>query len=507
MLKIFDLCKIIQRGPMTLSQIREQAEAWGIFPNSIQSLEGSTLFMIKQDKESFLVVVHPGKVYAAFEGEELIAGGAKLCKKSSTNSKVLRAHFPYTAPISHKGHAITLGLGDRLGLASVGHLRLIKDYPVFPILAQQSIRELNLTNRTYDEVLNAASWAVFQEGYTKGFGADGDHLKTEDEIYMALAHSFTMITLDCSEHIDNTVSSMSKEAIEIAYKRLPENYRQKIEGMFKDKTFQLKSGETLFFDTETFMEIALIYGKAIDYTITLYGKCLASLGKAIDFEMSIDETLTPTTAESHFFVASLLIDGGVDITSLAPRFCGEFQKGIDYIGDSAQFEKEFAMHAAIAADFGYKISVHSGSDKFAVFPIVGEKTAGEYHVKTAGTNWLEAMRVVARNDPALYREIHQFALVHLPEAKKYYHIGADIEKIGDIMAMSDEMLPLLMDQNHARQVIHITYGLILNAKDSDGRYLFKDRLYALWQRYENDYAQALIVHIGKHLEYLGVAPV
>jgi hypothetical protein len=59
------------------------------------------------------------------------------------------------------------------------------------------------------------------------------------------------------------------------------------------------------------------------------------------------------------------------------------------------------MHARIAGKLGYKISVHSGSDKFSVFPVIGEKTRGRYHLKTAGTNWLEAVRVIAETDPAL----------------------------------------------------------------------------------------------------------
>ena len=75
------------------------------------------------------------------------------------------------------------------------------------------------------------------------------------------------------------------------------------------------------------------------------------------------------------------------------------------------------MHAEIADHFGYKVSVHSGSDKFAVFGIVGKYTKGRYHVKTAGTNWLEAVRVIAEVAPDLYRKMHLFALNNLNEAK------------------------------------------------------------------------------------------
>src|SRR5690606_8145468 len=126
-------------------------------------------------------------------------------------------------------------------------------------------------------------------------------------------------------------------------------------------------------------------------------------------------------------------------------FCGEFQKGIDYVGDIKQFKKEFTAHFDIAENFGYKISIHSGSDKFSIFPIVGEITEGRYHLKTAGTNWLEAMKLVAKKAPKLYREIHKFALDNMDEAKAYYHVSTNIDNIPDIDTLTDEELPSLFD--------------------------------------------------------------
>ena len=118
------------------------------------------------------------------------------------------------SPVVHKGKKVTIGLGDRLGLASPGHIRTVTDLDVFPVLAQQSIRELNLTGRTYDDVISAAAWAVFQQGYKKGYGADGDHLKTAEEVKMALDIGMTMITLDCSDHID--YDAANEDARELA---------------------------------------------------------------------------------------------------------------------------------------------------------------------------------------------------------------------------------------------------------------------------------------------------
>ncbi|HHX59008.1 MAG TPA: hypothetical protein GX706_04580, partial [Candidatus Moranbacteria bacterium] len=252
------------------------------------------------------------------------------------------------------------------------------------------------------------------------------------------------------------------------------------------------------------LKIIEIYGEAIDFAAQMYDKFLKSGQHDADFEMSIDETATPTTPLEHFFVAKELIDRGVKFATIAPRFCGEFQKGIDYIGDLAQFEAEMKVHAEIARHFGYKLSIHSGSDKFSTFPIIARETRGVFHVKTAGTNWLEAMRTVAMVDPTLYRAVHKYALEAFHEATAYYHVTTDLNKIPDVDSLRDDELPLLFENNDARQLIHITYGLILNKKEADGSYTFKDKLYKLWKDNEEAYADALIKHIGRHLNLLNV---
>lgn len=491
-----------------LEQAKELARAnfqdYQVYPDSLQMAAGSLFLIARENGNKYLVILSQGPFPAKFNGAEvsLETAKAKVCELTNENCLALRELFPFTRPQNHQGIPITIGLGDRLGLASPGHIRLIKDLPVFPILAQQSIRELNLTGRTYPDVLAAASWAVFQEGYTKGFGADGDHLKTAAEVKMALDSGYTMITLDCSEQIDNPVAALDTKEISSRYQQLSQEVRSSLEAKYLGKTFNLK-GVSLNFNRADFEKIVLVYWKAINYTIDLYRQLIKDCHRQIDFEMSIDETLTATSPESHYFVAAELLAGGVEVTSLAPRFCGEFQKGIDYIGELPQFTKEFEAHFKIAEHFGYKISVHSGSDKFSVFPVIGSETGGKYHLKTAGTNWLEAVRIIAAKNPGLYRRMHQFALENLAEAKKYYHISADPAKVPDLNLLQDLQLPGLMDLVDPRQVLHITYGLILQAKNPDGDWTFRDEIYQTLNQFEADYYAALERHIGKHLKLLG----
>jgi len=418
-------------------------------------------------------------------------GDTKICPQNRKNANILRGEISYLNPVSRKGHKFTIGLGDRLGCAGEGHLKLLAGKGIFPVLAQQSIRELNLTGRTYEDVLASAVWAVFNEGYTDGYGADGDHLKQPFEIEYAIACGFSMITLDCSEHIDNTIVSMDDAALNAKYEEISPAIRKAYEEKYLNCT---ECGVT--FTKKSLMQSVLIYSDAIEYTEMIYNRFIKPNG--IDFEMSIDETATATSPENHYFLASELYTRGIVCETLAPRFCGEFQKGIDYIGDVAQFKKEYIVHDRIARHFGYRVSVHSGSDKFSVFPVIHEVSTGGVHVKTAGTNWLEALRVVAKLEPSLIREMYTYAVEKLPVAQAYYHIRPSQADAPSIENMPDSQLPTLLDMEDTRQILHITYGLLLNEK-CDGEYVFRDRLYACLKNNRAAMADGLKVHIGKHL--------
>lgn len=478
-----------------------------LYAGSVHAANGCVLFIAKILGEKFLWIVEKDAAAdsSEFEGKVMTLTGHRIRKAplSCHNARTLRRWFPFTRPIAFGRTGVSIGLGDRLGIAGPGHLQIIRKTKARPVLAQQSIRELNLTGRSYEDVLDSATWAVFQEGYHQGFGADGDHLKTAAEVRQALDLEFSMITLDCSEQIDNRVGSLAKSEITAAYLALPQTLRDELEALYLDKAFYA-GGQELFFDAMTLRELVLIYHQAIGFIRHIYVDVIKPYQREIDFEVSIDETLTATTPEAHYFVAAELERHGIAAASLAPRFCGEFQKAIDYIGDIGQFKQEFSLHAAIADHFGYRLSIHSGSDKLSVYPIIGEATNERVHVKTAGTSWLEALKVIASKKPALFREIYAFALAHFAEATAYYHVTTDLSKLPDAAAMPDTDLKSILQQPEGRQLLHITYGLVLTAKNADGSYRFRDALYKTLDVEEQAYADTLFLHIQKHLLSLGV---
>jgi tagaturonate epimerase len=498
--------KFLKSFPITLLKV---------YPKSFCSRNGLTYGLVRIPQGKRLVVLGAkGEVRKdTFKGKTHHRDETtlKVCDFSPENTACLMALFPFTKPVSLRKYPITVGTGDRLGMATPGHLRAVRKFSVRPVLAQQSVRENKQTGRNFFQVVRDAAWAVFQESYQLGYGADGDHLKAFDEIQEALEVGVSMITLDLTEKLNPSAFTDSKEEMDQAFKNAIDAEESKVLfHLFLNKEFRFKGPQGKFsirFDEERVKRNALLFHQAIDFTDEVYQFILTRLGnqRTIDFEISIDETPFSTSPENHLYFIIALSQKGVRIDSLAPRFIGEFQKAIDYRGDLGDFRSQFYQHAMIAKDYGnYKISIHSGSDKFSVFPSMGELAGEGLHLKTAGTSWLEAIRLIAKKLPSLYREMHPYALSIFNEATKLYHVTTDLGKIPKIEGVKDKDLPKLMDQDDARQLVHLTYGYLLNAKDKNGKYLFRERFFQTLTDFEEEYWTLLEKHIGKHLTSLGL---
>ncbi len=470
-----------------------------LYPLSVTDLGQCSIALIRFEGARHLAAIGSGPIYDEFDG--LVKGSIKVCPATYANRLTLNRYLPHTAPVANTKNRASIGLGDRLGEATGGHIKALADRDVYPIFAQQSIRELGFTHRTFCDVIDSAAWAVFAHGWTAAWGADGDHLKKEGDIANALRDGATMITLDSSDLIDNTVASLDGDGLAARYAALDPALRSGYEALYRDKEYQI--GEvSITLDYDSLMRDILIYDKALDFMQSIWERQIKRQQRPIDFEISIDETATPTDPKSHLFIALELKRRHVVVSTLAPRFIGEFQKGIDYKGDLALFEADLVLHDAIAKHFGYRLSIHSGSDKFSIFPILARVIASPFHVKTAGTNWLEAMRLVALKDPGLYRRMHEHALKRFGDATAFYHVTTDLGAIKALGEVSDEALVSYLDDDNARQLLHITYGYLLLDEDGHGKRLFYDEFFGLLQREESLYQSLLASHIKTHLDLL-----
>jgi len=485
------------------------------YVSSITVCGGVLYFLTRDGIEKRLHVVcgvdDMPEAVADFQGDSRVrqADGdpvfVKTCELSHVNALALRKHLPFTAP-QVMGVQKAAGLGDRLGLATPGHVRAVRGTDVIPFFAQQSIREMTRTQRTADEVMDDATWGVLQEGWLDGFGSDADHLKTIDDVNVTVDAGFTMFTIDPGDHVDNEADAQPASQLAEKFGALPwhdlETSASDCRAGFAGQTFHLGSDVTIAFSDEQLLRAAAKYAKAVAHTARLYRHLASRMdGKPFELEMSVDETLTPTAIHEHYYVASELKRLGVEWVSLAPRFVGDFEKGVDYKGDLGEFERTFAQHVAIAREFGpYKISLHSGSDKFSVYPVAARLAGDLVHVKTAGTSYLEALRAIGRVEPSLFREILAFAFERYETDKASYHVSADPAKVPQPDDLRDAELEDVLDLFDGRQLLHVTFGSVLTAEDDDGSSRFRESLMRCLRENEEVYYEVLEVHLGKHVQ-------
>jgi tagaturonate epimerase len=403
----------------------------------------------------------------------------------------------------------SFGFGDRLGLATPGHLAAARKYPDFaPIFAQQSIREMTRTKRTPAEVMSAAKSALDRAHYSGHWGADGDHLKTPEDVAAVASAGFKFFTIDPSAHVNNDADHLGEAALRTAVARI------EADGLFEgfdwrsyylDRVFSA-GGSPLHFDEEILMRAIVKYARATAHAASM-GEAIKAARPAGDYEIevSVDETDSPTTPLEHLFFALELKRRGLEhLVSLAPRFIGDFEKGVDYRGDLQAFEGQLRRHVQVAKFAGpYKISIHSGSDKFSAYPIIGRACGSLLHVKTAGTSYLEALRVAARQAPALFGEIAAYCRGCFERDRASYHISTTLREVEALPAFrgsADESAYL--DHRPGRQLLHVTFGSVLTVGKTRTGQTFKDALLEVLNKEADLHAELLEAHFVKHLSLL-----
>jgi hypothetical protein len=407
----------------------------------------------------------------------------------------------------------SFGFGDRLGLATPGHVASLNrcGSGILPIFAQQSIREMTRTNRTPKQVMEDTLTGMRQAGYTGAHGADADHLKTPADVERTADAGFVFFTIDPSGDVDAGADDYDSDQLGEKFKSVAAQ-AQWI-GQYEGKKVKLANGTVIDFSPVVCRRAAVKYGKAIQMATALakhIEKVANKLGKPFEIELSVDETPRPTTLAEHFIIADQCLKSGMKLVSLAPRFIGEFEKGVDYKGDVAALEKSLADHAAIAKQLGpYKLSLHSGSDKLSIYAPLARATKGLFHVKTAGTSYLEALRVLARVDADLFRQVIQLARSRYDTDRATYHVSATLssakpaEQIKDKTALEKAYLGLWRDvpagagfTDPARQIVHCTFGSVL----CDPK--LGPMVKQVVRENQPLYTQILDEHFGKHLDAL-----
>ena len=379
----------------------------------------------------------------------------------------------------------SLGVGDRFAHQAKAQLAACVQAAdagigVVPVW-NKSNREHNIVHSEPSSVREAADAAVHDLNWTRQYCVDADHinLKTVDR-FLAPSDFFT---LDVAESIGRAVAQSDIDSFLQRHGELIG--RVPIDGI----------PAPLDITKETATRAARQYLFAVKEAGEIYRYIESKRGRdQFITEVSMDETDAPQTPPELLLILAAIADEGIPIQTIAPKFTGRFNKGVDYVGDVVQFEREFNEDLAVIAyavkEFGLpadlKLSVHSGSDKFSIYPAIRRairRTGAGLHIKTAGTTWLEELIGLASaggDGLQIAKEVYSQALGRFDELCGPYATVIDIDK--NKLPSADEVAKwdgeryartLRHDQSskdynpHVRQLLHVGYKV---AAQMESRY-------------------------------------
>lgn len=325
----------------------------------------------------------------------------------------------------------SFGVGDRFAHQAKAQLRACQ------LAAEDGIAVIPVWNKSYREhtivgsnpasVRVTAEAAVRELGWRNPFHVDADHvtLKTVDDFLP----SSDYFTIDVAAAIGQPAPEGEADTF---LARHPEFTRR----------VDLLDGRRLFLSHSAAASVAGQYLGAASQAACVYRRIAAAKGpQSFITEVSMDETSRPQSPEELLVILVALADQGVPLQAIAPKFTGRFNKGVDYAGSLTNFENEFRADIAVIAHAvksyplppSLKLSVHSGSDKFSIYPVMRRAlfdTGAGLHLKTAGTTWLEELIGLAESGGralALAKEIYAQAYVRRKDLCAPYAAVIDID--------------------------------------------------------------------------------
>ncbi len=377
----------------------------------------------------------------------------------------------------------TIGVGDRFAHQAGAQLdacrKLSSDGIEVAPVWNKSNREHLFIGSEPSSVKEAAEAAIAESDWSGPWHVDADHIGIET-VDRFLAHS-DFYTIDVADFIGESAAPEDINAFLDMHPELCGSVE--IEGITESLEISRDEVERV---ARLFLLSVQEAGKVYRYISEAKG------GDNFISEVSMDETDSPQTPPELLIILAMIADEGIPAQTIAPKFTGRFNKGVDYVGDLEQFEKEFNDDLSVIAHaikaYGLpetlKLSVHSGSDKFSLYPIIRRaltRTGAGVHLKTAGTTWLEELIGLAEaggDGLTLTKEIYRKALENVDEYCAPYATVIDIDRSqlpsadivdswdGPKMANTIRHIPNHPDFNaNVRQLLHIAFKLA--AKEGD----------------------------------------
>lgn len=407
----------------------------------------------------------------------------------------------------------SVGMGDRFLHQGKAQLQAIinaknSGVDITPVW-NKSDREHKIVGTEPVSLREEADAAVVALGWSGAHRVDADHINLSTVDRFIDCSDF--FTLDVGDAIGECASDESIAAFVERH------------GKYVGK-LEIPGAGTFDVGKDTIEAVATTFLKAVQQAGRIYRHIVEKKGSD-DFiaEVSMDETANPQTPLEMFFILAAIADEGIPAQTIAPKFTGRFNKGVDYVGDVLQFEKEFnddlAAIAFAVSEFGLpdnlKLSVHSGSDKFSIYGPMREalqKTGAGLHLKTAGTTWLEELIGLAEaggEGLEIAKDVYAQALIHKEALCEPYATVIDIDfsqlpSAEDVNGWSGEQYAAALRHDasnpaynlHFRQLLHV--GFKVAAK-------MGDRYYGALRKFEADVSRNVTENLwARHIQPLFV---
>ena len=377
----------------------------------------------------------------------------------------------------------SFGVGDRFAHQAVAQLSAFvtakdRGTQITPVW-NKSFREHKIISSNPEETRQKADLAIKELGWDTPYFVDADHVTFESVDFFLESSDF--FTLDVADFIGKSTVDENIRSFVEKHKR----YVGELQIPGISETFNL--------DINRLEQIAHSYLKAIEEAGRTYRKIQAiKSNDRFVIEVSMDETNNPQTPLEIFFILSGLAGEKIPVETIAPKFSGRFNKGVDYVGDLDLFRKEFEQDLSViqfairefSLPEGLKLSVHSGSDKFSLYPIIKEVIQAHdagLHIKTAGTTWLEeiiGLALAGGEGLDMAKKIYHQSILRYDELCGTYASVIDINKQnlpseevvnswdGESFANALRHDQSCQDYNQdVRQLLHVGYKVAAEMKE------------------------------------------
>lgn len=319
------------------------------------------------------------------------------------NALEVRHTLKWTAPMVCGTKGTSIGFSNYFNVETGFLANIFAKKQMRPMLVDLSSEACAAVGVDIVSALDNATWSILEAGNKEGYGALAAELKIkaenfsgfnfDEEIYKALMYGYNSIGLDCSDKIDLGIEKLTDEQVEKRFEQFNDVFRAAVDASYLKVEFKVGDSKVSFQPAELH-RIVLEYGEAIMHIQNVYKTFLKSAPWDIDFEVAISKPGKVLTPEEHCLIANELQRNDIKVAALC----------LD-AADDAELNDNFAIHADIAATYGYRLSIKNTDIALADPAAVMKATKGKVHFKLNNIMWMSAVKLIAAKDADLYAKI------------------------------------------------------------------------------------------------------